>query len=680
MFARSDSRPGEPASPGSGSRAFRRPANPFVLAIGLFLVVAIAVGGFASFERFEQEREDRATEAREQAVAVAARLDQFFDSRIEVLKAVTEAPVVQGDDLVAIKDYFERVVARDSSFTGGLALINRDGETVVLSGTPILDPPVDVSDRDYVRAVLATQSSAFGNAITGRVSGDPLLTFAAPAFAANGELAWIVAGTIRLDLQEGGLATIGASMPGTVVLDGAGQVVVDRGTVARPLPANQQFVDAVAVGEAGFSQAMPGPDGTGDWLAGYARVGTSGWHAVVLRDRDAAFADARRALFVDLGALALLGLLGMAIAIAGGQRLNRAAMREHAETQAAQEREAFLRAFADALPVVAGTLDGNLRTLFANRSLRDEGAAEFVELVHPADRPGLPSRHLREPAVALDVRLRDAHSPDGFRWHRARFVDAPDLPGVRWFFAAADIDDEKRAELGLKRDIQQRDEFLGLVSHELRTPLTVLVGVANTLTRNYRGELTDTIAESLEEIEQNARRLQRLLENMLVLSQASALETAPAMEPQLLARLVERTGADFRGRYPHARLDLNIEPGLPIVLANATFVDQILWNLLTNALKYGDRDESIVVRAARRDPETVEVSVTDRGPGLPPDELVRVFEPHFRSRSAETTANGLGLGLTVCRRLVELQGGTIEASAAEGGGMRFAFTLPVLGE
>ncbi|MFN8585476.1 MAG: sensor histidine kinase [Dehalococcoidia bacterium] len=668
------------STPADQPRRLPQPSGYILAAVaGVLGAVLLGAGIYLSYSKYQGERDRVLLDVAGQAQVVGARFDQFFRERFEYLDALAQSPLVQTGAPAEVKAYFERIAGRGSTFSGGLSLIGTDGQLILLSNYPLDGPPVNLADRDYVQAVLRTQQPYFGNAILGRATGDPLLTVAVPVRNDRGEVLRILAGTIRIDLPEGGLATIGAQLDSAVVLDGSGQVVVDRGTVRKPTPASPAFLEAVAAASESARTDSPGPDGVGTWIAGAAPVGNSAWRAVTLLDQQAAFADSRRALLLELGALLLVALLGALLTIGTARRLNRRTTLERAEAEQVRRREAFFHELADALPVVGGTLDTGLSTTFANRTLRAARTSQLLELLHPEDAETLRTAEGDADAdstFGLDIRLATGPRGADYRWHRLNLVPAPQLPGARWFFAATDIEDEKRAELGLQRDIQQRDEFLGLVSHELRNPLAAIIGNASMLTGRYAAELPKDAYESAEEIDLSARRLRRLVENMLVLSQAGNPESPPPIEPQLVPRLLGATQADFHARYPAHSLRLHLDPDLPVVLANETFVDQILWNLLTNAAKYGG-ETRIIDLTARRAGDAVEVSVADRGPGLAPDELDRVFDAHFRSRTARAQAEGLGLGLSVCRRLVEAQGGVIEARPTPGGGTTVSFTLPI---
>ena len=665
-------------SGGEGTRLARlagRSHRVSILVMVGLLAVLLGAGALLAVQRQDRERAAVLQAMGNEAHDVAARVDQFFQERFETLETIALVPTVRTDPPEAIKAFFEQLVANGSSFTGGLSLIGTDGVMRLLSGFPLDEPPIDLSDRDYVQEVMSTGQRASGDAIVGRRSGDSLLTFAVPVRDPDGVLQAILAGTLRLDLPDGGVARIGASQRDVIIVDASGQVVVDRGVITRPERAAESFLASLE--RAGDTAAtMPGPDGTGSYLAGVAPIGNTEWRAVVLRDPAVAWADAGRALSLELVSLALLDLAAAAAVVAAALWSGRAAAIERAELNALAIREAFLRRFMASLPVVAGTLDPRLEVTFANDSLEATGVAAIASLVHPDDRHLLPPIGAASDSRTVDVRLADPSSRDGTRWHRARFT--ADDRGSSWFFAAVDIDDAKRAEFDLQRDVQQRDEFLGLVSHELRTPLTVILGTVATLQSQQRESLTEVVLDGLRDVETSARQLQRRFENMLALSQASGLTIAPDLEPQVPARLLERTIETFRARHPEVAISLAVEPGIPLVVANATFVDQVLWNLLTNARKYGDG--STIEVSLRNLSGCVEVAVCDRGPGITLAEVEHVFDAHYRASTARSTATGLGLGLSVCRRLIELQGGTVEASVRDGGGMRVAFTILHKGE
>lgn len=244
-----------------------------------------------------------------------------------------------------------------------------------------------------------------------------------------------------------------------------------------------------------------------------------------------------------------------------------------------------------------------------------------------------------------------------------------------------DITRRKQMEVDLALTIEElqranavKDELLGLVSHELRTPLTTISGNAQALRRHGDHIDPETKAVALQDIENDAARLQRLIENMLVLARLEGAADFEA-EPVLLQRLLPRFGNEL-GRRTRRTVTTDVPVDLAPALAQPVYVEQIIGNLVTNAVKYSAAGTAIELRALEAD-GTITVFVEDRGQGISADEAAQVFTPFFRSQRTAKYASGIGLGLAVCKRLVEVQGGTVWATPREGGGTTIAFTLPI---
>jgi PAS domain S-box-containing protein len=227
----------------------------------------------------------------------------------------------------------------------------------------------------------------------------------------------------------------------------------------------------------------------------------------------------------------------------------------------------------------------------------------------------------------------------------------------------------------LRRANQAKDEFLGLVSHELRTPITTIFGNAQVL-RN-RGEYLDDEARaaSVADIEQESERLNRIIDNMLVLARVEAGREILA-EPVQAHRVVRRFVDTHVQRHPYRRLEADVPSELPPVSAEPTYFEQVLRNLLSNAEKYSPPDRPIEVRVSFEAGQ-VAVRVLDRGAGIQGDETDLIFAPFYRSRRTSDEASGTGIGLAVCKRLVDAQGGRIWARRREHGGSEFGFSLPI---
>jgi two-component system sensor histidine kinase KdpD len=218
--------------------------------------------------------------------------------------------------------------------------------------------------------------------------------------------------------------------------------------------------------------------------------------------------------------------------------------------------------------------------------------------------------------------------------------------------------------------------FVALASHELRTPLTALQGFAELLaTRRFAPTEVQRVAEIMRA---ETERLGRIVSDFLDLARLerglplairrTVLDPAP-----LIAAAVDL----FRRTRTTHRLELHVDGALPRVDADADALDRVLKNLIGNALKYSPAGSCVRVRARTLD-GAVAVDVDDEGPGIPPEERARVFEPYYRVRDTETLGPGTGLGLSVVKSIVEAHGGTVHADTAPGAGTRMTVMLPAL--
>ena len=223
-----------------------------------------------------------------------------------------------------------------------------------------------------------------------------------------------------------------------------------------------------------------------------------------------------------------------------------------------------------------------------------------------------------------------------------------------------------------------KDQFIALVSHELRTPLTVIMGAVNTAlsegprlsAREKRRLLLDAASE--------AELLSHILDNLLELSRSRAERLSLQLESVSLQDAVERTVERVKGSSRRWRLVMDLPEGLPPVRADRIRLERVLYNLLDNAVKYSPGGEVRV--SARRKGKDLVVSVHDRGPGIPPEDQARLFRPFERIRGDRTDGiKGIGLGLMVCRSLVEAHGGRIWLEPDTGEGNTFCFTIPIKG-
>ncbi len=235
----------------------------------------------------------------------------------------------------------------------------------------------------------------------------------------------------------------------------------------------------------------------------------------------------------------------------------------------------------------------------------------------------------------------------------------------------------------LYSDVQEasrlKDEFLAVLSHELRTPLNAILGYARLL---RGGVITgEKAVRGLETLERNATSLTQIVEDVLDVSRIISGKMRLEMQPVDLSRVIEdsiatvRPAADAKG----VRLVTVFDPRVGPVSGDPERLQQVIWNLLANAVKFTPRDGIVETKVVRGD-SYVEISVSDTGIGIKPEFLPYVFE-RFRQADGGLTrkTGGLGLGLAIARHIVEMHGGTIAvASAGEDKGARFSVQLPLI--
>jgi PAS domain S-box-containing protein len=229
-------------------------------------------------------------------------------------------------------------------------------------------------------------------------------------------------------------------------------------------------------------------------------------------------------------------------------------------------------------------------------------------------------------------------------------------------------------ETRLEQALAVKDEFLGLVSHELRTPLTIILGMSRILASS--GPDSEARRSIAADIAESAEVLNDLVEAMLLLARLDSREAGQLREPVVLERAARAVVGRVAARNPGRALRLEIHTPGDVVEVQRTWIERVIENLVGNAVKYGPLDAEVTVVVERGD-GTASVRVLDRGPGLDERELARVFEPFYRTESAQARAAGAGLGLAVARRIVELMDGEIWGHPREGGGSEFGFALPV---
>jgi PAS domain S-box-containing protein len=379
----------------------------------------------------------------------------------------------------------------------------------------------------------------------------------------------------------------------------------------------------------------------------------------------------------------------------------RAALTEALE--ALRESEARFRAMADSAPVLVWIADVHRKCVwfnqrwldFVGRSIDKELGDGWTENVHPDDlercmRTFCQAFDARRP-FTMDYRLR-RHDGE-YRWildHGVPFVSEDTFRG--YIGSCVDITDRKHLEqerqavlereqaarLEAERTSRIKDEFLATLSHELRTPLNAILGWSQIIRPGHSS--TEEVAEGLAIIQRNARMQTQIISDLLdmsrIISGKIRLELQFADLGTVIDAAIESVHptADVKG----IRIVKTIDTGVPPIQGDPARLQQAVWNLLTNAIKFTPRGGSVQVTLSKVD-DRAQIIVTDNGLGIDPDFLPHIFQ-RFRQADSSTTRmhGGLGIGLSIVKSLVDLHGGTVNvASEGKGQGSTFTIELPI---
>lgn len=237
-------------------------------------------------------------------------------------------------------------------------------------------------------------------------------------------------------------------------------------------------------------------------------------------------------------------------------------------------------------------------------------------------------------------------------------------------------DEATEAEI-LRRTDELRRALLNAVSHDLRTPLATIMASAGSLRQNDVAWTEDERQGFAQAIEEEAQRLNHVVGNLLDLSRIEGGSLRPEKSWQDFEALVDDAADRLRPLTRRHRLRVEVPADLPAVWVDPVEIGEVLYNLVENATKYAPVDTEIELRA-RREGNTLTVSVSDQGPGIPSDALPHLFDAFYRLSDSRPRPQGLGLGLAIVKGLVEAHGGWVRADNRAGGGASFTFTLPLV--
>ena len=370
-----------------------------------------------------------------------------------------------------------------------------------------------------------------------------------------------------------------------------------------------------------------------------------------------------------------------------------------------RESERRFRQLADAMPqiVFVADADGNIeyfnRQWYEYTGLPEGGVSRASwERVHTRgglERVAQAWPHALRTGEPYEIEYELRRHDGAYRWHLGRALPIRDEHGriVRWFGTNTDIHDRKGIEQALGQALEaeqhargqaeqasrMKDEFLATLSHELRTPLNAILGWSHLIRRP--NATPEELTKAAEVIERNARSQATIIEDLLDMSAIMSGKVRLDMHRIDLASVVRAAieTAEPPARAKSVEIRAIVAPGESAVTGDANRLQQVLWNLLTNAVKFTPRGGRVDV-VMRHVDGNVEVCVNDTGEGIAPDFLPFVFD-RFRQADASSARRhgGLGLGLSIVKQLVELHGGEVRVeSEGLGRGATFTVALPLL--
>jgi PAS domain S-box-containing protein len=324
-------------------------------------------------------------------------------------------------------------------------------------------------------------------------------------------------------------------------------------------------------------------------------------------------------------------------------------------------------------------------------SSREESLGDFFARVHEEDRPGLERTLHRaaEASAVLDVEFRVARGERNLRWYALQAAAYSGPGEIRLLGVLRDVtsqheaaqqradllDRERAARAAAEEANRLKTTFLAMVSHELRSPLTSILGYADTMLVKDVDWDAASRRQFLAIIHEEAERLESMVGQLLEAARLQSGALPVVAGPAALHEIVAHAEPQLYAITPRHKLQIALPDDLPPVMADAARVSQVLVNLVENAAKYSP-DNSTITLLARDAGDCVQVEVVDEGDGIAPEDREVIFEA-FRRARGDMSEDGVGLGLAICKAIVEAHGGEIWVKDAPLPGTTVCFTLPV---
>ena len=710
-------------------RAMRRlPVRPrtiqgsLLALIGFALVPVVVFGAYELVGEYREQREVEVGASADLARSLATAAEAFV---LDLARAEYAAAVALAASAHTPAEIERELAMVSADLPGVRDLSWLDPRARVVASTEPQLVGKSLYARDYFQEISAGAVWRVSALVRSLVDGRPTFIVARGFRRSSGELVGVMTAAVDAD-AFGAILGRRSGSGATSICDSAGTVIAmspprPLDWAARRRPSEHQWVQRALAGQEALG-VFRSPFTGERRIGAIVPVPSLGWAAQASRPFDDAMAPVRRAAVVNATVLlaTALGALAGALLVARGISRPLSALETEAQRLARGGEPVLpvrgpmeVRRVARALQSMASGLAARRTELEAVNSrlarseerfrLLAENAQDLVYRYRLLPTPGFeyvspaatrivgytPEEHYANPALGMEY----VHPDDRERLARvlAGAVDPAAPLALRcvrkdgtpiWLeqrsTVVRDGDGRVVAVEGIARDVtrvrslqDERETLMQTVSHDLRTPLHVLVGHAQILMRKGDAE----VRRRAEAILASAGRMTRLIGDLVDAARLEAGHVALRLEPMDLVAFLAGWKERMAGAFALERVRLEVRDPVPAVLADPARLDQIVGNLVSNALKYSLPDSEVQVTLSAT-PKTLRLSVADRGPGIAPEELSRLFERYYRTKSA-AQAEGLGLGLFITRKLVEAHGWRIEVESEAGKGSVFTVVVPV---
>ncbi len=689
------------------------------------MVPAFLMAGLVMFYNYQQQRAQLVRDSMVSARVLTGLLDREFATTAVALSALATSPSLPTGNFAAFQLQADEVLRR--SFINNIALIAADGQQLMNTAIPSGQPLPRTNVMSQVERVLQSGQTDISGLVVGAALKKPLTNVAVPVYADQKAATHVMSGVILPAHFQKLLVAHGLPDDRIVsIFDRSGVIVarsheIDRffgKSVAPALAARLKQTDEDAI-EAVTLEGIA-------VVSTFTRSAATGWGVAIGIPEASLTADLRRAMWMLLGVAGLLLGAGLLMARAMGGQIARSivALRApamdlgHGEAihvpllgirevnevgEALTKTSALMQETVEALAdsearlrgIVESAMDAII-TVNESQVIVMFNAAAASMFACPAEQAiGLPLGrfvperfHARHAEILQRQQRQHARHPfasDGVTGVSvAMRLDGGEFPAEVSFSSVVqagnllhtliirDVTRRVKAYKALERSNLDLQQFAYVASHDMKTPLRSISGFVQLLERGYADRLDDKARLLIQRTMLATRRLEQLTEDLLTFAriEAEAKPFAPVDMAEVAQEVVHMLDAAVQATQAVVRTH-----GLPLVRGDRTQLAQLLMNLVGNSIKYcRDRTPVVEISAVKTDREWV-FSVKDNGIGIDTRHHEKVFEL-FKRLHTQTEYPGTGIGLAVCRRVVEGHGGRIWVSAHAGPGTTFSFTLP----